>query len=154
YNVWPLTTQETVTDDLWALTNRHWTPEDPAEMNVKDYDALRITFGDKSRFIMPKLLYVLEDPNASIELKRMASRFFSRGGTRMAYLGPNLTEEQKQFNQKTAKDNQLLRTLVIDPADDAAAIQRKIAEMKHWYTQNADLYHFEPTQWEKVKIFF
>ena len=44
-----------------------------------------------------------------MSISRMAWRFFIRGGTRQAYLGPNLTDQEKAtITVKISKDNALL----------------------------------------------
>ena len=102
-NLWPFSSQTGVRKDLWQLTYRKTSPEDIEEMPFKKYDRLRITFGDKSKYIMPQLLHVIEDDTEDINLRWMAVRFFIRGGTRQAYLGPNLTKEQKAKFKKLFK---------------------------------------------------
>lgn len=152
FNTWPWMSQQTVEETLWRLTYRKESATDPTEMNVKTYDQLRVRFGDQSRYIMPKLLQIVEDPNQSIEMRRMASRFFVRGGTRQAVLGPNLSDQQKAYNKKIAKDNQLLGTLVLTPDDKD--IDSKIKQLRQWFDENKDYYNFAPTFWQKVRIFF
>ncbi len=154
FNTWPAIDQKTVEVNLWRLVNRKNSPEDEAEMNVKDYDALRIKFGDQARFIMPKLLHVMEDPQATEPIKKMASRFFVRGGTRQAYLGPALTEEQKAYNRKIGVENNLLASLVIQPEDTLEQAAKKIQALRKWYMQNKAYYQFEPTFKQKIGIFF
>ena len=154
FNSWPFLTQEYVDRTLQVLTTRRKTPESQEDMDVKTYDKLRITFGDQARFIMPLLLNVIEDEKQKIEIRRLASHFFARGGTRQAYLGPNLTREQQVYNNKIAKDNLLLRNLVLTPQDSPQEIGLKLIQMQKWYQENKDFYRFEPTTWEKVKIFF
>lgn len=154
FNPWPEISQKTVNNDLWKLANRKESPNDSSEISFKAYDQLRIKFGDQARFIMPKIFHVIENEKESIEMRRMAVRFFVRGGTRQAYLGPNLTEEQKQYNRKISIENNLLSSLLISPQDNPSEINRKISEIKKWYESNKSYYHFEPGFGQKVKIFF
>ena len=91
-NLWPFTDEESVMTTLRQLVQRN-------EMSVKNYEAIRVRFGDKARFIMPLLLKVIEDPTEDPAIHRLAVRFFVRGGTRQAYLGPGLSEEQKRYNR-------------------------------------------------------
>ena len=152
FNTWPWVSEKTVEENLWKLAHRKESPTSSAEMNLKEYDKLRILFGDQARYIMPKLLQIIENPNESMEIRRIASRFFVRGGSRQAILGPNLTEQQKAYNKKVAKDNQLLSSLVLTPDDQDSA--SKINQMRQWYEENKDTYDFAPTPLEKVNIFF
>ena len=153
-NTWPNLSQAEVDQSLWTLVHRKQSPEDPQEMNIKAYDALRITFGDQARFIMPKLLHIIEDPAQDIAMQRMASRFFARGGTHQAYLGPRLTEQQKAYNRKIGVENNTLSALVIKSTDTAEEVTKKVQGIRQWYDLNVDYYHFQPTTWEKVSIFF
>lgn len=154
FNPWPFTTEQDVRNSLQTLVSRRERPEDTSEMSVRDYNSLKITFGDKSRFIMPSLLEILEDPAEDLAAKQTASRFFARGGTRQAILGPGLTKEQRSYNRKIGKDNQLLRSWIIDSADTPEERTKKIEEMHQWYLQNKDVYNFVPGSWDKVRIFF
>lgn len=154
FNTWPWLSYEDVHEELWALVHRRWKPEEKEEIPVKDYDALRVRFGDQARFVMPILLRILSDPSESINMRRMASRFFVRGGTRQAVLGPDLTAEQQAYNKKTGVDNRLLGSLVMISGDSPAEIDRKAAELGRWYRENTSYYIFEPTAGQKATIFF
>lgn len=147
FNSWPFIRQSYVQNTLWSLIHRN-------DMSVKDYDAMRVKFGDQSRFIMPLLLNIISNPEEPIELRRMASRFFVRGGTRQSIVGVNLTPEQKGYNRKVSIDNQLLEGLVLDPEDKPEEIARKVGEMNKWYNENKQFYHFEPALSKKIKLFF
>lgn len=154
FNTWPLTTQEYVDKTLDVLQTRRAVPGDKEEMSLKDYDALRTEFGDRSRFVMPKLLHVIEDPHAAMALRSLASRFFMRGGTRQAIVGPNISEDARAYNRKAAQDSKELRGLVIAPDDSAAEAARKGAALRAWYESNQSAYTFEPDGWQQVRIFF
>lgn len=154
FNTWFRTTQQEVNDTLQMLLTRKYSPSDKKEMNFKEYENLRIAFGDKARFIMPKLLAVITNSNQSIEMRSLASRFFARGGTKQAYLGPHITEEQKKYNTKISKDNNLLVQLIIKKTDSEEEIRKKEQQLKQWYQENKDFYQFELTTSQKVKTFF
>lgn len=154
FNHWPWISKETVKKTLWRLMHRKMTPKSTDEMSVKAYDEMRIKFGDQARFIMPLLIEIIEDPKEEIETRRLASRFFMRGGTRQAVLGPDLTEDEKQYNRKISQENNILKDLVILPTDDEKEVLKKTEAMKAWFMANKDYYHFVPQWSEKVKIFF
>lgn len=124
------------------------------KMPVKDYDALRIGFGDRSRYVMGLLLTVLEDPSAPPAVKEQASRFFVRGGTRQAILGSNLSPSEKQWNNLTAANNLFLRGLILTSSDAPEVVNDKIAKMRAWYETNKATYHLEPSQNKKLSVFF
>ena len=152
FNFWPWISQEDVDKSLQFLVTKKYSDNDAAEASVKAYDAERITFGDQSRFIMPKLLHVMENPVSSQQTKNMASKYFSRGGTRIAFLGTDLTPEEKEANKKIAKDNNLLRSLVIAANDSPQMSAEKIHAMRTWYEENKLNYGFEPDTKQKLKI--
>ena len=154
FNTWPWTSQQEIDTDLIILTTKRWKPTDLDEMPVKEYDALRVNFGDQSRYVMSKLLNVIKDHATPLKIRSMASRFFVRGGTQQAYLGANLTEEQAAANQKISVDNNLLKGCVISVGDSPNEIKRKFTQMSQWYDENCHYYRFEPTGLQTVEIFF
>ena len=154
FNTWPWITSDEVKTRLRQLVHRKESPDAAEEMNFKEYDQIRIQFGDQARFIMPQLLRIINDPNEPKDIRGMASRFFARGGTRQGIVGPNLDEEQKQYNSQTAKDNLLLKGLVILPADDESAVKKKIDAMNAWYKKNDANGRFSPDFSQKIRIFF
>ena len=153
-NIWPWTTQEEVDRILKTLVSRKQSSSDQSEMPVKEYDAMRVSFGDRSRFIMPKLLSIIENAHEDKGMRRIASRFFARGGTQQATLGSKLTEKQAIQNKKIAIDNNLLRDLVISPSDNPEQTALKVKGMKDWYAANKNFYLFEPSAAEKIEMFF
>jgi peptide/nickel transport system permease protein len=154
FNTWPWTTQQQVEQALYKIVEKKESPESTQEMPVKEYDAMRISFGDQARFIMPKLLKIIEDSHQSLKTRITASYFFARGGFRLAYLGAGLTPEQMEYNQKIAQDNNLLKSLVLSTGDTEQVRQEKLAKMAGWYAQNKQFYNFEPTAGERWEKFF
>lgn len=154
FNTWPWLNRPYVEKTLWQLVHRRFTYEDKEEMSAKEYNELRITFGDQSRFIMPILVTILEDSTTSADILSMAAHFFIRGGTRSGFIGPHLTSEQKIWNQHITHDDQLLRSFLWMPDASETEIQSQIQKMNDWYHQNASFYGFEPTFREKISLFF
>lgn len=154
FNLWPFMTKEEVQDTLWRLIHRKEKPDSKEEMSVKDYDNMRIKFGDQARFIMPILLQITASSDEPIEMRRMASRFFVRGGTRQSIVGANLSDAQKAYNRKVSVDNQLLESLVITPEDSKEEIQKKIGLMGSWYQANKQFYNFKPPLRDKIRALF
>jgi peptide/nickel transport system permease protein len=151
WNTWPNLSMDYVMKTLTTLESRH---QNGLEMSVKDYDALRLKFGDQSRFIMQKLLDVLENPSLPLPLRALSSRFFVRGGSFQSLTRPNLTEEEKQYNRKVGQDSEFLRGETLSSTDSPELVLKKVDALKKWYNDNKAFYHLEPTPWEKVKIFF
>lgn len=149
-NLWPWTTEGQVVQTLQKLVSR-----ESGEMSLKEYDAMRVDFGDKARFIMPKLLSVIENTHESIEMRSMASSFFARGGTKQGELGPSISKAEAEKNEKIAADNSLLRSLVIKASDSKEEVDRKVAAMKSWFQMNAKEDRYEPTFSQKLwDLFF
>lgn len=148
FNNWPSTTKEWISSTLEQLARKK------GEMKVKDYDALRIEMGDRARFVMPQLLTLLNDANTAPDIRAIASKFFARGGSRQAILGPNLSDEEQRYNQKIAHDNEELKTFIITSTDTSKQTAEKIGKINHWYKENESLYRFQPNPWQRVAIFF
>jgi len=157
-NTWPWITADEVHQLLAQLVTRKETPNSTTELSVKDYESLRTAFGDRARFIMPLLMAVIDNPQESFEMRRMAIRFFVRGGTRQAVLGPNLSAQEKQSNRQIAKDNQLLRSFLLDPRSTESAanaeLTAKSKQVKEWYVAHESTDSFEPTTREKIGMLF
>lgn len=154
FNNWTSITPQEVWDRLYSLTTRKETPSAQGEMKAKEYNELRIRFGDQARYVMPYLLRVLEDADADMGMRHMAARFFVRGAIRQGAVGSDLSEAQKLNNRKIAHDNQMLRGLLFSPSDTAQQVDQKISSMKKWYEENKEVYRFEPSFAQKAKAFF
>lgn len=153
FNTWPWISQNDVDQTIKKLITRKELV-DGSEIPVKDYDQLRVSLGDQSRYIMPKLLSIIENSHENILTRSMATRFFVRGATQQATLGSNLTEEQAIANRKIAIDNHLLRDFVITPKDTREQVANQVSQIKAWYLENKKRYRFEPAFVEKIKILF
>ncbi|MBA3237187.1 MAG: ABC transporter permease [Parachlamydiaceae bacterium] len=154
FNTWPWISEEKIHKDLWKLNSRKSDIDSKEEMNFKEYDRLRILFGDQARFIMKDLLNIIVDPNESLVIRSLAVKFFIRGGTRQAYLGAGLSPDKKQYNEKIGKDNDALSRLGILPTDSKEQALEKTTSLKNWFEENKVFYNFQPTVKEKISLFF
>jgi peptide/nickel transport system permease protein len=154
WNSWPSTSREEVLSQLNALVTRRSSPEAIKEMGAKQYNELRISFGDRSRYLMSRLLAVAQDEAEPLAVREMAVRFFVRGGTRNGYLGRKLTSEQRIYNRKVAADNQLLRQLRWSPTDSDEVRGEKLSQLVTWYQANRDLYRYEPDGTQRLMTLF
>lgn len=154
FNTWPWTSQATIDSELMILVTKKASPEAAQEMPIKAYDALRVIFGDRARYVMPELMKVVMDTTQPLDIRSMASRFFARGGSQQAFLGTDLTESQKHHNRKIADENNMLRQMVIAPTDSAETVENKVGQLAAWYQANKDLYFFAPGMGKKIEIFF
>jgi len=152
FNTWPWISESTVQNTLQKLISRKESPQAIEEISFKEYDSLRVKFGDQARFIMPFLLQEIEE--GPLDTKIMASRFFIRGTSRRAFLGSNIPESQKAHNKKIEHDNDFLGRLTVTKTDSPGLISDKIAKLQKWYQENKKLYLFEPTQSQKISMFF
>lgn len=146
-NTWPYLSLDDVEGELRQLLRK-------SEMSTKDYDSLRIQVGDQSRFIMPHLLTIMENQNNSIEMRQLASHFFVRGGSRPAFIGSNLTPEQREWNNHITRDDMALRAQMWTRSDSPDDIQKKISLLRDWYEKNAAYYHFNPSAKERISLLF
>lgn len=154
WNRWPSISREWVLSQLNALVTRRAHPDDRKEMGAKQYNGLRISFGDRSRYLMPLLLAIAQDPSEPLALREMAVRFFVRGGMRNGFLGRKITAQQRLYNQKVAADNQLLRQLRWAPTDSDLSRAEKLLKLESWYAANRDLYRYEPSPGQRLNILF
>lgn len=152
YNNWPNLSLEYTKKTLWQLVNRKYSTNETKEMPSKKYNDLRITFGDQARYIMPHLLTVMEDSKMSPSIRQLAAHFFVRGGSRPGYVGHYLTVEQKSWNDKVAKDTQLLRGWLWSSDDSQTKIEENISHMREWFKSNSAYYRFQPTFKQKIGI--
>lgn len=153
-NFWPWISEQEAENSLWKITNKRISPASVEPLPFKQYEDLRIRFGDQARFLMPYLVKFMTDPTLDLNLRKAAARFFIRGGTQQAYLGPHLSAEEKQWNRKIAQDNDFLRLQMPSSLDSADETQLKIQALMKWYQENKTLYEYQPTFWEKVHILF
>jgi len=154
FNTWPLLTPSDVKLILWQLNTRKKDELSSEEMSFKEYDKMRVLFGDQARFIMKDLLNIIEDTNEPMEIRKLALQFFIRGGTHQAHLGADLTAAQKEYNRKIGKDNDLLSRLSISKDDKPEKINEKILSLKKFAEENKTTYKFETTTKQKISIFF
>lgn len=154
FNDWPFLSPSAIRQTIEDLITKKPSTTNPDALSVKDYDQLRITFGDQARFIMPKLLAIIQDAKNSRETRGMAIRFFVRGGTQPAFVGPDPTEEQRLFNKRISKDSIFLTQQLLQPNDSAEVIDIKAGALSKWYEANKGDYHYEPDNKEKIEMFF
>lgn len=153
YNDWPFLSLNYVETTLWQLSNRKESPTDSEEMSSKEYNELRIKFGDQSKFIMPKLLEVISNPHTAAPIRQLAAHFFARGGSRMGYVGGAITPEQRTWNNKVAEDTLTLRKLMWNSETPSEEIEKKVIGLQNWYKANEQFYQLNPNFKEKLKIF-
>lgn len=151
FNTWPWTTQSQIDLTLWQLVNRKSGPESTEPMSIKDYEALRTNMGDRAKFVMPLLLHAIQDSKESLEIRKMAVRFFVRGATRQGYVGSQLTQEEKKSNREISQDNLVVQNFIVTSDSE---LNTKVNEITKWYEENKVANQFEPNTIQKVKILF
>ncbi len=122
FNLWPSLSQDYVQDTLEELGKK--------EESFKELQNLRIRLGDQSRFIMPKLLKAMTNPEESLAIRKSAMRFFVRGGTRQAFLGGDLSSEQQKENEDISEQNEFLRNQLPETSDSEKQTLEKIGQFE------------------------
>ena len=154
FNLWPNIGSEQVQKALVQLATKKKSPSSLEEMSTADYHQLRTKWGDRARYIMPLLLAEAENPALPKEVREVAANLFVRGGTRQGYVGPKLTPKERHVNRIVAKNNALLQRARVTKRDSQQTMQEKIASLSTWYQENEQNYRFQPSFWQKWKIFF
>lgn len=153
WNLWPNLTSTYVETTLRDILDRPPT----AKINLipqSEYQKLRRQLGDQARFVMPQLLSILSNPQESLQMRALASRFFAKGGSQIAHVGARITHEQRHENRKIAADNQLLISLTLSEKDDPLTLEKKTAALEKWYNEGRESRVWSPTFAERVSIFF
>lgn len=143
FNTWPYLSEKEVLDTLEIVATKK------SEMDVKKYDELKIRLGDLAKYVMPQLLHLIQTTSGVTQV--FAVKYFIRGGTRQAIVKPYLTDEEKSYNKKIAKNNLFLLEHSLQAGGDN---QEKIKALADWYQENEKSYRFNPTSSEKIGILF
>jgi len=154
FNTWPWLSQKNVNMSLEQLAFRKNASQDTQEISTSDYDKLRIKFGDQSRFILPQLLHVIEDQKQPLKVRQMAVRYFQRGTYRNAYIGPNITAEQRTYNLKLSENNNSLFAILGAVPDNEEGMNKLSYDLRTWYEIHKEFYQAEPSQAQKISMFF
>lgn len=154
FNDWAFLNTAYVEKVLFQLTSHHYSPVSPEEIPTKEYNQIRIKFGDQSKFIMPLLLAQLENPRTPPDILQTANQFFIRGGMRIGYLGGNLTPTQKRWNELVTRNDQLLRSFAWNGSSSRSEVEEKIKKMRLWYNENETIYNLNPSTIQKIEMFF
>jgi peptide/nickel transport system permease protein len=148
WNTWPWLSQQTVYKELEKLS------QDKESMSVKAYTKLRVKMGDQARFVMPQLLSILRDEKQQDSFRWLAFLMLARGGTHQAILGPNLTPNEKKYNQITAKNNDFLRRMKINKPHSPTQWKTFVEKVTLWSESNEKILNYYPSTFEKIKLFF
>ncbi len=143
FNRWPLIPEQQISQAVEKL-------EQSEELGGGKYHSLYALWGDRARFMMGPFLKIALDVERPLPQRRLAANLFIRGGTRQGYVGPALSDTQKNFNTKVAKDNYLLHQLYVKKAD-LQEIEQKVDELASWYEKNKSA---ALSFGAKTKIFF
>lgn len=154
FNTWPSISEEEVREDLLKIHTKKEYPGATQEMSVKDLDALKVSFGDRARFVMPLLLKVADDGQVEDPIRRLAVRFFIRGGTKQGILGSGLTAEEKKTNRVIAASNFFLNQNAVLVDDSKEVLEEKVKALKGWYGKALKEEVYEPDFPQKVRMFF
>ncbi len=148
-NAWPGRSKEKVEADLYVMRDRR-SPGATSEMGGRRYRELRLSFGDRCRYLMPSLLAIAEDGKEPLSIRELALHFFIRGGIRMGITGANLTVAERNYNTAVSRDNIALRRL----SGAAGDFSERLDGLKEWYEARRDFYNYEPGFGDKFRILF
>jgi len=151
FNTWPFLSKNAVENTLDILISKK---KDGADLPVKDLDALRVKMGDEARFVMPILHEIMNEKSTPIELKKMASRFFARGGSRPAHVGASLSREEMVENQQIGQNSEFLKSHIMLAQDSPEETDKKLQALNKWYEEQKLSMNFSPSFSEKVRMFF
>jgi peptide/nickel transport system permease protein len=154
FNTWPWLTQADVEKSLWQLTNKKESISSQEDMTFSDYEKLRVLTGDQSRFVLPQLLKVINDQKQPLKMRLFALRYFQRGTYRNAYIGQDLSVDQMLFNQQISENTNTLNIITSNEITTENEMNAVAESITAWYEKNKKFYEAEPTQTEKIKMFF
>jgi peptide/nickel transport system permease protein len=152
-NTWPWTSREEVLQDITLLISKK-NPKSGEELSQKKYSEKKVLIGDRSRFVLPHLLYFIQDSSLSREKRKTAFMLFLRGACRFSYVGVNLSEKQRQENRKIAQANLFLDSLRSHMPETDEEFTQAAEELSKWYDNNKIALRAEPTTGQKIKMFF
>ncbi|MCH9611509.1 MAG: hypothetical protein S4CHLAM81_09050 [Chlamydiales bacterium] len=150
-NNWPTISADEVRSGLDQLLTG---VQNGRELSVQKSHDLRVSWGDRARYIMPLLLERAEDPELPLNERRLAANLFIRGGTQMGYVGPTLSTKQKQQNRIIAQSNQQLMQNRVSDYDDKQQIDQKVAALSSWYESQGGEAHFVKSGLSRLRAFF
>lgn len=151
FNYWPQTTEKEVKESLWALEHRKRMGSSE-EISSKEYNDIRIRFGDRSKYVMDDLVAIMKDSTLPLWERRLAGRYFVRGATRQGFVGPSLSPSQQQLNSIIGRDNHYLREQLPGYRDSEKEVDAKNAALISYFDKEQS--RFEKTFGQKVWIFF
>lgn len=143
FNIWPAEKKNTLIKNLSILAY------EKERLGMEKMHQFKIRMGDKSRYIMPLLLEVAEDPLISQAIRFESFKLFLRGGTKQGIVKAQLTEEEKKFNQIVAKNNLFFDQLRKDHIHEFG---NHLPLLKNWLEEHKE--EWQKTKLEKTKIFF
>ena len=153
FNTWPFLSKSEIKASLSALISRKW-PKQQQEMSAKEYQQLLTTTGDQARFVMTKLLAILNTTQEPLKLKQAALKLYIRGTMRLGFTGSKLTTAQRTWNKKVTENDQLMRSLSGQKNETEAELAKKIELINAWHEKNLQLYELDLTKSEKIAAFF
>lgn len=153
WNTWPWTKGEYVSYALKAISSKK-DPSTGKELSASDYSDIKINMGDRSRFILPTLLRVMNDTSYDFEERKLAFYFFLRGATNFAHIGTSLSEKEKAENDIISINNLYLDNFRLLQIKNKEALDTISKELSEWYKGHKEELTKVATTKDKIKIFF
>lgn len=148
FNTWPSLTEKEVSLGLDKLT----TAKDM--MSVQGFHELKTRWGDRAKFIMPRLLREAANPQNAFERRRIAANLFIRGGIRQGHVGPTMSPQKRAENREISKTNLLLSGFRIQETDTLEELEEKVAGLSKWFEENGGEAAFIKKGWSRTWAFF
>ncbi len=137
FNLWPSTTTETIIEKIDHLKAFD---EGDKTVTAKKYEKDRLFLFDHARFIMPKLLPIMENRSLSLSARRWATLVFIRGGF--------------VFGGTSDASNRLLVNLLPPKNVSLDNLESTIEQLQNWYNKVEVERDFNPSFSQKISIFF
>ncbi len=148
FNTWPSLSTDTIEEGLQKLTYER------EQLSVQKYHELRTLWGDRARFVMPKLLGIASDPSRDLRLRKTALNLFVRGGIRQGHVGATLSSEKRAENRRISSSNLYLTERRASTHGSVESFEEKVGDLISWYERSGGWESFTWRKGAKVKAFF
>lgn len=106
----------------------------------KTFSNLKVLWGDRAKFIMPILLFEAKDQSRSDVYRHTAADLFIRGGIQQGFVGAQLSDEQRAYNQAVASSNAQIVPLLSEKD-----INVKVGKLQEWFQGHRKSKNTSPT---------
>lgn len=145
FNTWPSIQVGSIIYGLKEIEN---------EKKASEKHKALLLWGDRARFLMPKMLRIAQSKNLPLSIRKSALNLFVRGGMRAGHFGAKLSKEEKKENERIETFNRFFLSLHASKDAGLDFINEKAEEASSWIGKYPEIYP-ETYSWkEKANIFF